>query len=81
MKRHGILKKFKFICNNRKSCACVGGTCRSSRIDIAANSAGQLAAAGKMTSDKGTFDTSVSTTDMYCTNIQSYNNATIDRDL
>ena len=43
---------------------------------IAANSTGQLAAAGKMKSDKGAFDTPVSSTDVYCTNLQCYNNAT-----
>ena len=47
---------------------------------IAADSAGKLAAAGEIVSDNGTFQ-SVSSTDIYCTNIEVYNNATVDRDL
>ena len=48
---------------------------------IAADSAGNLASQGQMTSDNGTFNESVSSTDMYCTNLHCYNNAIIDTDL
>ena len=37
---------------------------------IAADSAGKLASQGQMTSDNGTFNESVSSTDVYCTNLQ-----------
>ena len=47
---------------------------------ITADSAGKLAAAGQIASDNGTFQ-SVSSTDINCTNIEVYNNATVDRDL
>ena len=47
----------------------------------AANSAGHLASAGEFKSEKGTSDQSVSTTDVHCTNIEVFNNATVDRDL
>ena len=50
-------------------------------FSIAADSVGKLASVGELKSEKGTFDQSVSTTDVYCTNIEVFNNATVDRDL
>ena len=47
---------------------------------IAADSTGKLVSAGELKSVKGTFDQSVSTTDVYCTNIEVFNNVTADRD-
>ena len=44
------------------------------------DSAGKLAAAGQIASDNGTFQP-VRSTDINCTNIKVYNNATVDRDL
>ena len=38
---------------------------------------GNLASQGPMTSEKGTFTESVSSTDVYCTNLTAYHDATI----
>ena len=45
------------------------------------DTAGQSAAQGQMTSDKGTSTQSVSSTDVYCTNLTAYHNATIYNDI
>ena len=46
-------------------------------LNFGLDAAGQLAAQGQMTSDKGTFTQSVSSTDVFCTNLTAYTNATI----
>ena len=51
------------------------------RYTIAANSAGKLASQGALTSDNGTFNNSVSSTNIYCKNLEVYNNATVERDM